>query len=323
MSYAKRFYFLLAVFEWKFHQFETGIENIMGQTFRATNRVESGVPLFQGKRNKLEKNEGEVMKKKFLEETEMFTSAQFKRIMLSVVTALLLCVAAPLHATIIVGGNNNINITTGLTTLGETYSVSTDWMVDPSAYGLGAGDIIILGLDGGTGPFVDYNAFLAAGGNLILTGGSNYDPYRTWAAGYFNTTDTASGWHTDGDWHSVGSHPANQYVPADYTFANVNHTFHMLAFSDTTPNTTVYGSNDEGYYVAALREYSNGGSFNYMALDLGFRTGDETAFITPWLKGSLEAAGPSSAPVPEPASMFLLGLGLVGLAGVAKKKMKN
>jgi hypothetical protein len=219
-----------------------------------------------------------------------------------------LAAAGDAKAVIVVGGNYNSNIQTALNDLGESFTLSPSLHPDPT--GLGAGDIIIIGQDGGTGPFVDYNAFLNAGGDLIFTGGSNYDPFRTWAAGYFNITDTASGWHTDGDWHKTSDHAANSYLPDDYAFTESGHTFHMLAFLPT-PNTTLLGRNDEPVYVAAIREYGGGGTFNYMALDLGRRPNDQSEFITPWLRGALEAAV-----IPEPSTLIIwcllggLGIGV-------------
>ena len=216
--------------------------------------------------------------------------------------------------TIVLGGNWNSSLATGLGNLGEAYTASADWMPVPGDYGLGAGDIIIMGLDGGTGPFVDYAPFLNAGGNVILTGGSNYDPYRDWAAGSFNTTDTGSGWHTDGDWHKASGHTANTYLPDDYVFEDNNDTYHMLAFL-ATGDTTLLGTNDEGYYIAAFREYANCGSFNYMALDIGGgygTAGDQTAFVDPWLQGALEAARQCDGDIPEPGTMALLAIGAIG-----------
>jgi hypothetical protein len=59
-----------------------------------------------------------------------------------------------------------------------------------------------------------------------------------------------------------------------------------------TPNTTLYGKNGEGADIAAVRDYNNGGSFNYMGMDVGpyGTANDVNNFTTPWLKGSLDYA---------------------------------
>jgi hypothetical protein len=139
-----------------------------------------------------------------------------------------------------------------------------------------------------------------------LVGGANYQPYRDWVAGYFNITDTANTWHTDGAWTTLVNNTVTSGLPSPYTFTGTSLTYHMLGFL-STPNTVLYGRNDEGVAVGAFRTYSNGGTLNYMALDLGnggyVTTADLNAFIVPWLRSSLAAA------IPEPESWAMLGAG--------------
>jgi hypothetical protein len=219
------------------------------------------------------------------------------------------------RAAIILGGTDNDNLKEALNDLGVPY-INQSGNVTPNPAGLGAGDIIVIGNDGGTSPNPphDYHAFLNAGGDVIIAGGTNWDPWRTWVAGYFNITDTAGGWHRDGDWHSISNHPANRFLPTDYHFVDNNITYHMLGFL-ATPDSTLLGRNDENVVVAAFRNYPNGGSFNYMALDLGAydnNNADQAPFITPWLRGALAAAGSIPEPCTLAAALVALGFAAAG-----------
>jgi hypothetical protein len=180
------------------------------------------------------------------------------------------------------GGTATTNLVTALNALGVPFT--NFGASDPAP---GSADIIIIGRDGGQGLGHDYRAWLDGGGCLILTGGSSLQVYYDTVRLYFNI-DGQPGWHTDGPWTNAGNHPANQGLPSPYNFVEVGHTYHMLHFT-ATPNTVFYGTNGEGNNVAAFRTYANGGTFNYMALDLGIRANDQAEFITPWVKAALAA----------------------------------
>jgi hypothetical protein len=211
--------------------------------------------------------------------------------------------------TIGVGGNAYGNIANALDALGESYTL-VGGEIAPGAY-----DIIIMAYDGGTWPAYDYNAFLDGGGDLIMTGGSNFPGnWDVGMDGYFN--NTLAGWHTDGAWSTSVNNAITAPMPGTYSPEDSSLTYHMMHFDPGTPNTTLYGKNAEGNDIAAVRDYNNGGSFNYMGMDLGpYGTqNDINNFTVPWLQGSLDYA----RRVPTPGAAALLGLG--GLAGLRRRR---
>lgn len=226
---------------------------------------------------------------------------------------ILVCVAllaSVSNATVVLGGTAQTYIEQALNTLGVNHQIVGSMFVDPTGYG--AGDTIILSQDGGIDNGYDYTGFLNAGGHLIVVGGSNYDPYRAWVAGYFNTTDTGSGWHTDGAWHKDGNLQPTQFMPNDFTFQNNSVTFHMLGFLPTD-NTLLLGHNDEITEIAAIRGYNNGGWFYYMALDPGPYSNnpfDQDGWTVPFVQSALAAQYNA---VPEPGTIMLLGSSVLSL----------
>ncbi len=225
----------------------------------------------------------------------------------------LLPVVARAQVTVVLAGTSSGGISQALNSMGRTFTAAGSTMgPNPATYGLKAGDFIIISNDGGTdASFFDYTSFLNSGGHVILVGGTNYQPYRDWVAGYFNTTDTANTWHTDPGkaWTNTAiGNAVTSGVPSTYTFDNISATYHMLGFL-ATPNTLLYGQNAETISIAAYRSYSNGGSLNYMALDIGngsyVTTMDLNGFVVPWLRAALA--------IPEPSTYALFGNGLAVL----------
>jgi len=199
------------------------------------------------------------------------------------------------YGPITIGGNGASYVGSALTTLGETFTSGTTY--PPAGNG-----VIIMGLDGGSGPFPDYTAMLNAGGHVLLIGGSNLGTGAGSYTAYVNTyvtTDNTSNWHTSGDctgdFNAVGTHPITQFLPATYEFTNESISYHMLHLSATQPTgATLIGQtcssaahNPPG--VLVTRVYPSGGTLTVMALDIGYYT-DANApaqFVEPFLKGYL------------------------------------
>lgn len=245
----------------------------------------------------------------------------------SVYRALLLLLFVALtetaHAqvTIVLGGNSTAGLTRALAVIGTTYINAGVQSPDPSTYSLHAGDIIIIGNDGGSGPYIDYTPFLNAGGHLIVAGGSNDQPYRDWAALYFNLTDTGSGWHMNNSWTNLAiGNAVTSGLPSTYTFTDAQASYHMLAFL-ATPNTVLYGRNGEPNFIGAFRTYNNGGTLNYLAFDINngsyVSATDLNNFVVPWLRAAL-----ATAAVPEPSTyaLFSTGLAVLGLRAWRRRR---
>ena len=230
-----------------------------------------------------------------------------------VLIALVSLCASISSATVVLGGTAQTYIQQALTDLGVQYTDVNSMFVDPTGYG--KGDTIIMSQDGGIDNGYDYSGFLNAGGHLIVMGGSNWDPYRTWVSNYFNITNTQNGWYQDGAWHKNGNLQQTQYMPSDYSFNNPSMTYHMLTFL-ATPNTTLLGHDDEPADIAAFRTYDNNGFFYYMAFDPGPYSsdpGDYTNWTVPFVKSALEAT-------PEPSTFIMLGSSLLGLGIWRRRK---
>ncbi|MDX2036390.1 MAG: PEP-CTERM sorting domain-containing protein [Isosphaeraceae bacterium] len=227
-------------------------------------------------------------------------------------------------AAIVVGGTAFGRATAALDTLGLSYSVDGNSTLTIDPVGLGAGDVIIIGNDGGLDDsYADYNDFLNSGGCLIMMGGSSWDPFRTWLSGYFTLDPdaVAAEWIQGFNWVRTAAHPVTQYLPADYTFESPELSYRMIAF-EPAADTTLLGIDAFGDSIAAIRTYANGGAFIYMGFDIGAdfygTAGDQANFVVPFFQGALE----KTAVVPEPSTVAGALLGLAG-AGVSAMRRRR
>lgn len=242
----------------------------------------------------------------------------FKKITL----AALLCLglsAGGAQASVVLAGTATANIATSLNTLGITFTnVGTNM---PTS--LSAGTTLILSYDGGGSPYQNYTGALNTGADIIVFGGScDGGGWSSWTGLYINNSGGC--WHTDGangSWNTVANNAATQFLPSSYNPVANNLTYHVEHLF-ATKNTILLGANSEGNAIAAFRTYSNGGSFNYLAMDPGpYGTAEDiNNFTVKYLQGALLAAQSGlDNRVPEPGSLALCGLGLVGLMRYRRK----
>ncbi len=202
------------------------------------------------------------------------------------------CTNTCTRGTVVLGGNSRTYVANAFAALGETVTTSTAMFVPTTA-----GGVLVMSNDGGSDAPVDYNAFLNAGGHVLMIGGSNTQAYYDWARGYLNHTGNASapGWQTIActpHMTLAGSHPITQFLPATYSFTVANASFHMLRFSATQPSgAAVIASScltgDRGSIV--VRRYPSGGTFAYVTYDAGNYgdTNTVNAFVAPLIRGYL------------------------------------
>ena len=105
-------------------------------------------------------------------------------------------------------------------------------------------------------------------------------------------------WHQSSmcasDWNVAGAHPMTALMPAAYEFTDQSISYHMLHFTAAgqPPETELLGYNCEAgpnNYVLATRRYPSGGTFTYMALDIGPYSDAASGpnFVQPFLQGYL------------------------------------
>jgi cysteine-rich repeat protein len=194
---------------------------------------------------------------------------------------------------ILVGGTAFTNIPTALTALNQPHmTMGTQWLAPNAA------DILIMANNGGDANGPDYNAFLDAGGHVLMFGGSGLQAYRDYVAGYFGV-GASPNWHTAddcmSDWNVGNAHPITTYLPATYEFTNQFNSNHMVHFTDVGQpgNTTILGNTCHqapDNHTMITRTYQNGGSFTYVAYLLGQDVYAPMGadFIEPFLQGYFE-----------------------------------
>ena len=135
------------------------------------------------------------------------------------------------------------------------------------------------------------------------------------------TKDINEFWYEDANWSKTelddwsGSQPGNPNLPQEFYGLKFDE---MEGTQDVTVSFTTDRAPVWGVFYAKGGSSSGSGKFGTAwssALDLDdYKTGEDT---------SLYIARPDSAPIPEPASILLFGTGLLGLAGLGRKRIRK
>ena len=190
-----------------------------------------------------------------------------------------------------------------------------------------------------TGQNWDLEGFFQSGSSLALVGGWDFlGSLSGMTSGdiFFETDDTNSGYDyvLDMDWGSgtysviSGAFETAKTTggPTDYDPTVTGLDWRWLSGGTELSSGNVFsylaGVTDSGMGYDLKGDGTTGGTHNAVVVDLAFLGAgtDFTSYFT-MTCGNDIVNGSGSAPVPEPATMLLLGTGLIGLAGIGRKKL--
>lgn len=137
-------------------------------------------------------------------------------------------------------------------------------------------NVIIMSNDGGTDTPRDYNAFLNAGGHLLVISASNYQTYYDWVRQYVSQSGNVGspGWGTlncTPHYAASGSHPVTQWPWHPHLRGDRGELSHgpLLGHAAAPAPRSIGNSclgGDRGSIV--VRRYASGGTFTYISYDI-------------------------------------------------------